>query len=380
LRELEEEDEKDLCDLWDMSVNLNVCKFLEEHNSLQIFESLLERFINVYPRAVEILIGIMVNMITLSDDIRLKSLNDESFLVNYLLIEIFANQTDVQSMVQVLMFFNVILSDLESDKKIQARDRLVGLLIKSNGDIIEIIVKKISFIFEQSLNTTLLDCTCSFMSNLFDSSEVLIQIVLAQESNLIESVCNAALTRIDLEKSNENDSIDREEDAEDLNVVNKFLYKYLLCLYTASTCEFGVIELKDSHDSLIRLLDNYMRILSKTINEWEVKNNQSMQTHILGLSMQNFLYSISILNVLIVEKQDLDEIMFKYENLFKNFLNLSLAYLKINDFDDATSLKLIQRNLSEILATISELKNSSQQQRNLSDLMANCLKILNDNQ
>lgn len=61
---LSEEFEKDLCTLWDMTVEKDVIKLLLEHNVLEIFSSLIQ--ISEDQRLVEILLGIIGNMCSLS--------------------------------------------------------------------------------------------------------------------------------------------------------------------------------------------------------------------------------------------------------------------------------------------------------------------------
>lgn len=61
---LSEEFEKDLCTLWDMTVEKDVIKLLIEHNVLEIFSSLIQ--ISEDQRLVEILLGIIGNMCALS--------------------------------------------------------------------------------------------------------------------------------------------------------------------------------------------------------------------------------------------------------------------------------------------------------------------------
>jgi hypothetical protein len=59
-RELETEFEKELCDLWDMSVERDVCLVLEQFNAIAIFDGFVRKFDAVYPRACEILVGVLV--------------------------------------------------------------------------------------------------------------------------------------------------------------------------------------------------------------------------------------------------------------------------------------------------------------------------------
>lgn len=61
---LSEEFEKDLCILWDMTMEKDVIKLLLEHNVLEIFSSLIQ--MSEDQRLVEILLGIIGNMCTIS--------------------------------------------------------------------------------------------------------------------------------------------------------------------------------------------------------------------------------------------------------------------------------------------------------------------------
>ena len=46
-KELEADIEKDLCDLWDMSVEKDVCLVLDELNSIEIFDGYIRKFYQV---------------------------------------------------------------------------------------------------------------------------------------------------------------------------------------------------------------------------------------------------------------------------------------------------------------------------------------------
>lgn len=62
---LSEEFEKDLCTLWDMTIEKDVIKLLLEHNVIEIFSTLIQ--MSEDQRLVEILLGIIGNMCSLSD-------------------------------------------------------------------------------------------------------------------------------------------------------------------------------------------------------------------------------------------------------------------------------------------------------------------------
>lgn len=111
-KELDEELEKELCDLWDMSSERGVCEFLNEYNCLSLFEAYMNKYDSVYPRAVELLLGIIVNMVTLVDEISLKLVETSSF-INYLLVRVFIGMTDTQSILQSVYLLNILVGYAE---------------------------------------------------------------------------------------------------------------------------------------------------------------------------------------------------------------------------------------------------------------------------
>ena len=60
IKELEAEFEKELCDLWDMSVERDVCLVLDHFNAVHIFDGFVRKYDATCPRACEILIGVLV--------------------------------------------------------------------------------------------------------------------------------------------------------------------------------------------------------------------------------------------------------------------------------------------------------------------------------
>jgi hypothetical protein len=124
-KELDEQLEKDMCDLWDMTVERTVCQFLNEYKCMQIFEGFLRKYSDFYPRAVEILVGILVNMATLSEDVVLVIAENRSF-IEFLLFDGLFKMTDVQSMIQVVSLVNVIFS-ADSSKPDEAQKRKAAM-------------------------------------------------------------------------------------------------------------------------------------------------------------------------------------------------------------------------------------------------------------
>jgi hypothetical protein len=107
-KELDAVFEKDLCDLWDMSVEREVCVVLDEFNAIQIFEGFMRKYDDTYPRAIEILIGIIYNMASLCSVICLKLVNNKQ-LINYLLFNILCRIADVPTVVQAVRLFTLFL-------------------------------------------------------------------------------------------------------------------------------------------------------------------------------------------------------------------------------------------------------------------------------
>ena len=105
LSELDEDLENDLCNLWDISANIDVCKVLNELNSIEIFEQYIKRKHGVYPRAIEILIGVLGNMSLLDSVIRDKILINQS-LVKLFVETLFFDLVDTQTLIQILRLFN----------------------------------------------------------------------------------------------------------------------------------------------------------------------------------------------------------------------------------------------------------------------------------
>jgi len=221
-KELDADLEKKLCDLWDITVERDVCQCLSEYNALQIFEGYMRKFDAVYPRAIEILLGIMGNMVMTSVDTSLKLVENKAF-VHYLLFDILISMSDVQTVIQVTRLLSLFLMDWSDDQdgkeeeeeegaRLQQREivkeKFVAILksIHKEEDDEEsevnwqILVEKFFFILEQSLNATLLDSAISFIFNLLDSDDQMLE-ALAGNSRLVDSICLAALTRLRLDNA-----------------------------------------------------------------------------------------------------------------------------------------------------------------------------------
>jgi hypothetical protein len=147
----------------------------------------MRKFDAVYPRAIEILLGIMGNMVMTSVDTSLKLVENKAF-VHYLLFNILISMSDVQTVIQVTRLLSLFLMDWTDDQdgkeeegegtRLQQRkivkEKFVAILKsihKEEDDEEEsevnwqILVEKFFFILEQSLNATLLDSLFDELAN-----------------------------------------------------------------------------------------------------------------------------------------------------------------------------------------------------------------------
>ena len=194
-KELDPELEKKLCDLWDITVEKDVCACLDEFNAMQIFEGYMRKFDGVYPRAIEILIGIMGNMSMMNADISLKLVSNTSF-IHYLLFKVLSRMEDVQTVIQVIRVFSLFLTDWNEpgegesneaavNQRALAKSKFIQLLknelvtpsdTMDTSQNLQAIIEKFFFILEQSLNPTLLDTTISFILNLLDNDDQILDL------------------------------------------------------------------------------------------------------------------------------------------------------------------------------------------------------------
>ena len=85
-----------------------VCKVLDELNAIQIFRGFIFKYNSVYPRAIEIFLGIFVNMVSLSDQISLKLVKNAE-LINFIVYDCFSPMLDVQVVTQCVRLFSLFL-------------------------------------------------------------------------------------------------------------------------------------------------------------------------------------------------------------------------------------------------------------------------------
>lgn len=314
------------------------------------------KFNDKYPRAIEILIGILVNMATLSSEIALKLINNQ-WLMHFLLFEIMVKMADVPSVIQVVVLLTVFT---RTEARIQAaffdafKIELSAKEAEQPGPGGNVgLLQTFYFILEQSLNSTLLDSTCNLIVQLIDNDEQLLD-TFSSDARIVDSVCAAVQTRFELERSQRTQPIletpstvrpsnlNRDElvnklntqmSQEDISTIDHVFNKYFLCLQTLSTCERGAECLVSRADAvLVRTFDVYLENCLGTFNEWEIKSSHSLKSSVVAESLQNLVCLISLLNCLIPDQLDdtqarLVDLNLKYPTFFEKLFHLCKYYL-----------------------------------------------------
>ena len=450
-KELDPELEKKLCDLWDITVEKDVCTCLDEYNAMQIFEGFMRKFDGIYPRAIEILIGILANMTMMSSKTGLK-LSENNSLLHYLLFNVLCQMNDVQTMIQVMRLFTTFLTDwnecsdnqeegiMEAESQNENSQRK---LIKAKflnffkSELIspndaspnwQALVEKFFFILEQSLNATLLDSTISYLFNLLDNDDQILDF-FAGNSRLVDAICMASLTRLRLDNADKSfiasqysqtnqDALQtpivaRAADGQpsvpyrsqfsqdDILTTDHIFNKFFLCLQTLSTCELGAASLLASCDCVFQLYDEYLERCLSTFNDWEIKSSHSLKSSVGQESIQNLLCVLSVLNCIFPDRcqaeSQLRQLHLKYPKFFQKFFTLCNYYLNLfnelvnkskkrtspstsaveqEDASNMNNFKLAQTFMKDLFANLEELKQDNDS--NLNRIFVNCSRLLNE--
>lgn len=148
LTKLEENDldfEKDLCTLWDMTIEKDVVNLLLDQNVLEIFSTIID--ISNDQRLIEILVGIISNLCSVSRTRHLLSVNDA--LMNILLNLISCSDTLV--LLQLMRFINATLV-FENN----VSDEITWFM---HFQKVDNFIEKFSFILNNSMSSALLTNT-----------------------------------------------------------------------------------------------------------------------------------------------------------------------------------------------------------------------------
>lgn len=358
--ELDENFEKDLCDLWDISIESDVCKLLNEYEAIDIFDKFIQIHGNLYPRANEILIGIIANMIStnvveLNNEISLKLVMNETFILN-LLNNILYKMQDIMSLIQLNRLLTILLNI--NDTKV--KELINKLIINEINN--ELFIESIAFILNNSLNIQLIDSLSLLLVNLLDNELILNK--FSSQIKFIESLCTSNKTRLDLEEENEDSlhtrlsnetsplqiSNQEKEATPQIQVKRSFIYdkttldnlfkNYLICLQSISTCENGVKNLDEliiANDGLlINLFTKYTHEFLKCNNDWEVKSSNSFEYLLNNESTINLNCLLSILNCILMNNNDSKQLYNQndFEKLIRNMIKIVKPYLSFFKRED----------------------------------------------
>jgi hypothetical protein len=283
-----------LCNLWDISAELEVSKVLLEYDSIEIFDQYIRCFHGVYPRAIEILVGIISNISILGSTNCKRILSKESIL-KFIVQVLFYDLNDTQTLIQILRLFNTFFLNEENTK-------IFYNLIEIDEDFITFI----NYILDQSLNQDLLNLLIEFLINLFDFNQSILE-KFCENSNFLQSLLNSMITSTD-EKANNDEPHDDDDESITFEMLNSLFKNYFICLQFISTCENGVKNLCSRNPSLIQMFEIYaQKLLSYFDNTFD--SNVYFKNEIF---IKNFKCYLSIFNVVFV-------------NSFENYLNLEAA-------------------------------------------------------
>jgi hypothetical protein len=366
-------------------------------------------------------------MASLSDEICYKLVLNKSF-IQYLLFNVLSQMADVPTIIQVVKFFDIFISDSTTDDKCLVKstfiDYLKHELVNQQIDGLDFslnwhgIIDKFYFILEQSLNPQLLDNTCSLLFKLFDNDEQILN-AFCLNHRIIDALCNASLTRLRLEKvgktfNHSQFSTSRREgesekvvyDAtknqatpyiaasystqlseDDISTIDHLFVKYFLCLQTLSTCELGVIALFNRSNAVIEIFDEYLDKCLSTFNDWEIKSSHSIKATVSDESLKNLICLLSIINSIFPDDKLLIDCHRKNSKFFPKLVTLCNFFLKLlreikkdeseADSECMESFNLAKTNMLDLFNNLAVLNNESDS--NLVRILNESVKLLNDN-
>ncbi len=384
-----------------MTVERDVCRELDNLNSIQIFQGYIFKYNRVYPRAIEIFLGIFNNMITLlGESISLKLLisqqqqqqqqQENTNLIQFILFDCFSLMLDVQVVTQCVQLFTLLLTS----SKLKFID-----LLKFDSNWSKI-VEKFHFILEQSLNSILIDSTVMFLFNLIDSDDSELNSLTLNE-RLVEVICIACNTRMNMNKPKNNQLFTSKTTTTTANVnqtpsiqlnestnnemcyIDNLVNKYFLCIHSMSTNEQGCSALYAKFELVLNLFNEYLSKCCMTFMDWEIRSSDSLRSIVNDESLENLNCLLSVLN-----SQDLEYssyLVINDDDFLLKLFTMSQSYLKLfNEFKQQqqqqqdnlyeTSFNLVKSNLNELITNINNFITTNNQQ--LKSLISNCQQLL----
>ncbi|XP_013421718.1 protein saal1 [Lingula anatina] len=151
--DVDENLQDELCKLWDMSMDMEVVKFLMEFKAIEILTGAIAK--SKAPRITEICVGILGNMVCDPNASKTMSENSKLIELSLLLLE----SPDSPTLVETTRFLHTCLSSSCPEPWITA--------IKESEQVME----SVTFIFKSSTNNDLLKNAACFVDKLLDMKE-----------------------------------------------------------------------------------------------------------------------------------------------------------------------------------------------------------------
>ena len=340
-----------MCNLWDISADQEVCKVLIEFNSIDIFEKYIKYAHGVYPRAVEILIGILGNIAIVDKSICEKILNNQT-LVKFFVEVLFYDLNDTQTTIQILRLFNTFFLNEEN-----MREFLNSF--EADTDFINFI----NYLLDQSLNQELLELLVEYIVNLFDVNETILK-NFSSNPTFLESLLNSMMTSYNAAAKQSSEK-DEPDDAEPISfeVLDSIYKNYFVCLQFLSTCEDGVKNLCTINRILLQIFAIYA---TKFLNYFDdtFASNIYFKNEIF---IKNFECYFSVVNVVFANSSksylnldSTDECLISYKSVLSDLIQVSIRFLKLTksiENNDAVKFKFAFNLVQEFSSYLDDEEN-----------------------
>lgn len=272
-------------------------------------------------------------MASVDSEICAKILSNEN-LIRLLFRNVLYEMDDSMSLIQLFRLFTLFLVD-------NCKERFLDYIKTELRDASSLIVAKINFILEQSLNHQLLDALSLFLVDLLDTSDQEVLSYFAS-TQFVNSVCNANITLNEFlirKKLADEDNVNvdetprvgnfvRQDSICDISVLDKMCRNYFICLQILSTFEEGVKALCEARENLFSLFAMYSNECLDCFNDWEIRSSNSLDIYATNDSLTNFNCLVSVFNCILIndskKSYTTDE---KFEIVIKNILKICKPYI-----------------------------------------------------
>jgi len=257
------------------------------------------------------------------------------------------------SLIQLFRLFTLFLID-------NCKEKFLDYFKKEARDASSMLISKINFILEQSLNQQLLESLSLFLVDLLDSSDAEVLDFFAT-SHFVTAICNANITTNELlirKKLADEDNVDvdetprpgnyvRQESICDVSVLDKMCRNYFICLQILSTFDNGVKALCEAAKSLFSLFEMYSNECLDCFNDWEIRSSNSLDIYATSDSLTNFNCLLSVFNCILINDEKKYSITSdKFEILVKNVLKICkpYIYLMAQKFKDSQNKQVVDED------------------------------------